>query len=372
LIPVQITPESHHQYWLHISIYFLSCILLLLVGCKHHSSPSGRTPAPLAPPSEWSEGDHLPTNTILLTPVPQTGKRSPIQATPLSKPPVKPINDTSNTQGIPRQRALAPPESLPDSPPVPPLQFSREEIKPQAASNSLNTKALAPNRKAAPQPQKPNKEDGLQTIAKTSTTNTLLPSSIRDRTGASTGNAPHVASQNYLTTTEAIIILIGSILSSLFFVILLTLRFGNPQWHKAIYLFQAFFHPGVHPHPPIDFSGFWQQWYRNGQLRMETKYRVGVKHGPYQLRNRSGATIASGLYHEGKPWNGEWAIIDDQSNVVGCMTFREGITQTTSPKPPDQETEQGEELLRNGQRAITNRVRNQKQGSEGETEHAAT
>ena len=66
------------------------------------------------------------------------------------------------------------------------------------------------------------------------------------------------------------------------FVALGLLVFGNPQWNKRVYMFQAFVHPkynqGRIP-PPAEFSGTWITWDEHGNRIVEQQYRDGKLDG---------------------------------------------------------------------------------------------
>lgn len=65
----------------------------------------------------------------------------------------------------------------------------------------------------------------------------------------------------------------------------MTLRYGNPQWQRLIYIWQAYVSPGYVGDipPPADFTGVWKTWYRNGRLRSRVAFRDGVLHGECAL-----------------------------------------------------------------------------------------
>lgn len=117
------------------------------------------------------------------------------------------------------------------------------------------------------------------------------------------------------------------------------LRFGNPQWHKYIYLFQAHVWPGEEPQPPSDFTGTWRAWWKNGQLRESIDFRNGRFDGEYLQWHPNGTRWESSTYQDDDldgptlMWNaqgqkrlqgewrnnrqhGRWLRWDDSGNVV--------------------------------------------------------
>jgi hypothetical protein len=59
---------------------------------------------------------------------------------------------------------------------------------------------------------------------------------------------------------------------------------GNPQWHRLIYMYQAYLDPWSpgppnRPHCPRTYTGTWTEWYPNGKKKMEKNLRGGIYHG---------------------------------------------------------------------------------------------
>lgn len=62
------------------------------------------------------------------------------------------------------------------------------------------------------------------------------------------------------------------------------LLFGNPQWNKNIYLFQAYIYPKAEEgwiEPPDDYSGRWVIWVPDGRKWLECEYINGLRNGRY-------------------------------------------------------------------------------------------
>jgi hypothetical protein len=69
---------------------------------------------------------------------------------------------------------------------------------------------------------------------------------------------------------------------------ILTLRFGNTQWNRWIYVFQAYVWPGREPEPSSDYCGPWFAWYSNGRIAAEAWTRNGEAEGPFLLWDTEG------------------------------------------------------------------------------------
>jgi len=106
------------------------------------------------------------------------------------------------------------------------------------------------------------------------------------------------------------------------------LRFGDPQWSRWVYMFQAYVHPGEPPPPPRGYTGPWRGWHRNGGLAVQMGYRNGESHGqtvswtdggvrrlecyyvdgyrsgPWTERDETGKVTMRGSYRDGAPWHG--------------------------------------------------------------------
>jgi len=79
---------------------------------------------------------------------------------------------------------------------------------------------------------------------------------------------------------------------------LAVLRFGNPQWHRWIYVFQCYYWPGHKLEmtigdnlysspvfynfisPPENYTGKWKLWYKNGGLKESVNFNNGKLNGP--------------------------------------------------------------------------------------------
>lgn len=91
--------------------------------------------------------------------------------------------------------------------------------------------------------------------------------------------------------------------------LLALLAFGRPNWHKAIYMFQAYVwpkHRGGVIRPPEAFTGIWRTWYPSGQLRTEQSYTRGGRDGRVAL-----------AWH---PTGRRWSILTPQASGRSLCT----------------------------------------------------
>lgn len=122
--------------------------------------------------------------------------------------------------------------------------------------------------------------------------------------------------------------IVGLILG--FYVIVLLLFNGSPQWHKSIYLSQAYCLLDTPSHRPSlcylrpseGYTGVHRQWYRNGQLADETQYESGRPNGQSVQWYRDGTKLAKGTVLNGK-YEGtcrRWS----RRGMLTVATFRAG------------------------------------------------
>jgi len=134
------------------------------------------------------------------------------------------------------------------------------------------------------------------------------------------------------------------------------MRFGNPQWNKHIFVFQAYHYPreyrwlgSMNELPelwwaPSDYSGKWRVWDHSGWLIAEFKYdngrrhgqfwsffvggkkcvgeyRYGIPHGKWITYDKEGKERAVGEYRNGKEWKGVFFYIHGPYNDLPiCLT----------------------------------------------------
>jgi hypothetical protein len=128
------------------------------------------------------------------------------------------------------------------------------------------------------------------------------------------------------------------------------LRFGNPQWGRAFYLFQRHVWPGNRIRVPERYTGTWTQWHSNGRKALEAKfsngkangrmtfwdrqgrkeqqrmYREDVQHGKEVTWDRHGNIVAEGTYVDGKKWQGTFAFPPGGSpNRASVQRYENGV-----------------------------------------------
>lgn len=89
--------------------------------------------------------------------------------------------------------------------------------------------------------------------------------------------------------------------------ILLILEYGNPQWSRWIYIYQASSSYNVDRiiHRPSGYTGRWRAWYPNGKLRMECFFKDGRFHGAIRQWNEKGQETFSGMFINGRVVSGK-------------------------------------------------------------------
>ena len=138
---------------------------------------------------------------------------------------------------------------------------------------------------------------------------------------------------------------------------LLLLRFGNTQWNKNIYMFQAYVWPKYEDGmicPPDDYTGTWVGWHSNRQQWVEMEYRNGKKHGKYVDWYPNGQKSSSAMYVDGEfhgayaEWhsNGQKAhqCRYDNGELIGVRTSWDeqgAITETGRAEPANPADREG-------------------------------
>jgi len=81
------------------------------------------------------------------------------------------------------------------------------------------------------------------------------------------------------------------------------LAFGNPQWHKQVYLFQAngYYLSDFKRIPaPKNYSGVWRDWNQKRVFFLYRTFQNGLMHGELKRYDDKGVLIYKANYHSGK------------------------------------------------------------------------
>ena len=141
------------------------------------------------------------------------------------------------------------------------------------------------------------------------------------------------------------------------------LRFGNPQWSKAIFIFQMYvwqvYGPEYDPLEdiPSDYSGKWYAWSSNGTLIYEAFLIDGVKEGRCLRRNvdgtkweeqnylhgklhglctswkHDGSIEAQCLYQNNRPLSGTVFTLNEDINEYVLRSYKDGVLVNESIYP---------------------------------------
>jgi hypothetical protein len=113
------------------------------------------------------------------------------------------------------------------------------------------------------------------------------------------------------------------------------LRFGNPQWCRVIYVFQAYVSPkyeyGISP--PPRYTGTWITWYPNGRKRYEDNYIDGKRDGIWISWHGDGNKAEESHYKDDR-LDGRRVCWDNKGNVVAVEYYENGkLTRTGNGNP---------------------------------------
>lgn len=100
----------------------------------------------------------------------------------------------------------------------------------------------------------------------------------------------------------------------------LVLSFGNPQWSKCIYVFQAYWLQRP-PHCPDNFSGVWREWDLDGVLQSEQHFKDGILHGESTTWHSDGHVASKQSYEHGNP-AGIWSTWNSTGDMIVSKTYR--------------------------------------------------
>ncbi len=105
----------------------------------------------------------------------------------------------------------------------------------------------------------------------------------------------------------------------------LVFRYGNPQWHRYIYILRVHILPPKYKGNPArlglipsDFTGVWVNWDRQGNKRAETEYRGGAKHGK-AIRYRVDGSVS---------WKGNYELDRLHGKVTKWWWWSPGMKST--------------------------------------------
>ena len=109
-------------------------------------------------------------------------------------------------------------------------------------------------------------------------------------------------------------------------VTLLLALFGNPQWHRFIYVFQEHYATNilgdwVRPKVGSSYTGIWYSWHKDGRLREMTFYRGGVEDGASLTFDDSGQVTDYRNYKQGRLHG----MMVDLSDPKRICSFKSGI-----------------------------------------------
>ena len=158
------------------------------------------------------------------------------------------------------------------------------------------------------------------------------------------------------------------------------LSFGNPQWSRWVYIFQAYVWRWNVPSfsdkswiaPPVGHTGLWRTWWSNGKLRSEMCLGSGIRngicrewhengvmaseatyanniiYGMLSMWYQSGQPSKQGAYIQGKK-DGRWIEWNEKGTVVADGQYTNG-------KPWDGTFDFGLRTFRNGKEVAPNAV----------------
>ncbi len=103
----------------------------------------------------------------------------------------------------------------------------------------------------------------------------------------------------------------------------LLLMFGNTQWCRPIYMYQAYVYPGERPKPPADYTGLWRTYSPFGTLMADGWIKDGKKHGTWQINVLHEKLTEN--YKDGK-LDGLYICWDGRGNKDMEYNYKDGLT----------------------------------------------
>lgn len=113
---------------------------------------------------------------------------------------------------------------------------------------------------------------------------------------------------------------VGLALAGVTLLVMCVLMFGDPQWCRWCFIFQAYVLPGDPPRPTADYSGTWLAWHRNGTKAGEVTYEDGQRHGREVGWDGHGRKRWEFYYQKGRR-HGSWTEWDEQGSVRARGTY---------------------------------------------------
>jgi len=120
------------------------------------------------------------------------------------------------------------------------------------------------------------------------------------------------------------------------------LRFGNPQSHKYIYIFQCYYWPKAKTKYPVydlnlqvvgydifrpnKFSGKWRTWYKNGILKEESCFSAGIYDGLSLIWHSNGQMSESINYKKGY-YEGSWQSWHENGVKAIAGNYNNGLKE---------------------------------------------
>ncbi|MHC4252166.1 MAG: toxin-antitoxin system YwqK family antitoxin [Planctomycetota bacterium] len=130
------------------------------------------------------------------------------------------------------------------------------------------------------------------------------------------------------TRRKRLLLMASGALIAMAIVMLLVLRFGNPQMHRWVYQFQAYVSPGWSGEIPWPggYSGIWRTWRTNGMPMTEYELENGRVVRRLKYRWHSG-TPSEELRHDENGWvHGEYRAWHIEKDVLMMEShFRHGF-----------------------------------------------
>lgn len=120
-------------------------------------------------------------------------------------------------------------------------------------------------------------------------------------------------------------LIISLVFISLGVVTLSLLAFGNCQWNKYFYMFQAYIYPthiDGYINPPPDFTGTWNMWDKHGNKTVERQFLNGLRNGKETVW-KDGNKLYIHHYKNDK-FDGEWIYWNKDGQMSVTENWKNG------------------------------------------------